>query len=166
MSLDDLATEAGIHKNLIYHYFSGKRELFLCVITEAAEHALEATEPDPSLEPVDRLRASLDAHLTYISEHAQGYTALLRGSSADEDVQAILTGVQDRAVARILDSLPIPGAIPPEVELTVRGWISFVDAVSVRWLEQRTLSQERVRDLLTDLFVGLLAAAATNAAGG
>ena len=68
-------------------------------------------------------------------------------------------------MARILDSLPIPGGIPPEVELTVRGWISFVDAVSVRWLAERTLPQERVRDLLTDLFVSLIGAAATSAAG-
>lgn len=164
VSLDDLAAEAGIHKNLIYHYFSSKRELFLCVIAETAEAALQATEPDLTLEPIERLRASLDAHLAYVSDHAAGYAALIRGSSADQDAQAILTGVQDRAVARTLDSLGLPAEPPPEVVLTVRGWIAFVDAVSVRWLSERPLPREAVRDLLADQFVALVTAAVTAAA--
>src|SRR3954466_2673525 len=86
VSIDDIAAAAGISKNLLYHYFSGKRELYLAVIGEAAERMLELTAPDETLEPVERLHASLRAHLDYAEEHAEGYTALLRGASSDAEV--------------------------------------------------------------------------------
>src|SRR5438270_199550 len=63
VSIDDIATAAGISKNLIYHYFAGKRELFLAVIAHASERMLAATAPDLTLPAADRLRGSLEAHL-------------------------------------------------------------------------------------------------------
>src|SRR3954451_22701385 len=83
VSIDDIATAAGVSKNLLYHYFAGKRELYLAVIAEAAKRMLELTEPDPDVEPIDRLHASLQAHLDYAEEHAEGYTALLHGAGSD-----------------------------------------------------------------------------------
>jgi AcrR family transcriptional regulator len=164
VSIEDIAAKAGISKNLLYHYFAGKRELFLAVITEASDAMLAATEPDPSLEPVARLNASLDAHLTHAVAHAQGYTALIRGSGGDEEVFAVISAARDRVVERTLATLPIPGEPPPELILAVQGWVGLVDALTLQWLEERHLSQERVRELLADLFVALITAAATVAA--
>ena len=160
-SIDDIAAAAGISKNLLYHYFAGKRELYLAVIAEGAERMLAATEPDPALEPMERLAGSLDAHLRYAEEHAEGYIALIRRGGGDDDIRAILLAAQDRVVARTLASLPFPGGPPPEVELAVRGWLGLVDALTLRWLEHRHLPRERVRELLTELFVGVITAAAT-----
>lgn len=161
VSIDDIAVAAGISKNLLYHYFTGKRELFLAVIGDAAERMLAATEPDPALEPIERLNASLEAHLTYAVEHAQGYIALLRGAGGDAEVQAIVASAQDRVVERILGSLPFPGGAPPEVELALRGWLGMVDSLTLYWLEHRQLPTERVRELLAELFVGVVTAAST-----
>src|SRR3954465_770456 len=71
VSIDDIAAAAGISKNLLYHYFAGKRELYLAVIAESTERMLEATEPALSLEPMERLSASLQAHLDYAVAHAK-----------------------------------------------------------------------------------------------
>src|SRR5438067_1687134 len=65
VSIDDIATAAGISKNLLYHYFAGKRELLLEVIRDSSRRMLDATAPDSALEPMERLRASLRAHLDY-----------------------------------------------------------------------------------------------------
>lgn len=161
VSIDDIAAAAGISKNLLYHYFAGKRELFLAVVAEAAERMLAATEPDLSLDPRERLGVSLDAHLTYALEHAQGYIALMRGAGADEEVHAIVSAAQDRVVERTLPTLPFPGGAPPEVPLALRGWLGMVDALTIHWLEHPDLPQERVRELLVELFVSVVAAAAT-----
>jgi AcrR family transcriptional regulator len=161
VSIDDIAEAAGVSKNLLYHYFSGKRELFMAVISEAADRMLAATEPDPALEPLERLHASLDAHLTHAVEHAAGYAALMRGGGGDAEIEAVLAAAQDRVVARTLDTLPLPGPPPPELELTVRGWVGMVDTLTVHWLEHRHLPQERVRELLAELFVAVITAGAT-----
>ena len=158
VSIDAIAEAAGISKNLLYHYFTGKRELFVTVITESAELMISTTEPDPALEPLDRLRASVDAHLRYAEEHAPGYTALLRGAGGDTEVQAVLERARDHVAERILGGLPV--AATPALELTARGWIGLIDQLTLHWLEHRDLPREEVRDLLTDLFVALLTAAA------
>jgi AcrR family transcriptional regulator len=161
VSIDDIAAAGGISKNLLYHYFAGKRELYLAVITESAERMLAATEPDPSLEPIERLNASVDAHLAYAVAHDEGYIALMRGAGADEEVHAIVTAAQDRVVERTLATLPFPGGPPPEVALALRGWVGMVDHLTMHWLEHRHLPQDRVRELLVELFVSVIGAAAT-----
>jgi AcrR family transcriptional regulator len=161
VSIDDIAAAAGISKNLLYHYFSGKRELFVTVIAESAERMLAATEPDRALEPREQLHASLDAHLSYAVEHAEGYTALMRGSGGDAEVQAIVSAAQDRVVERTLAALDPPGGATPELALALRGWVGLVDALTLHWLDHRHLPQDRVRELLAELFVGVVTAGAT-----
>ena len=156
VSIDDIASAARISKNLLYHYFSGKRELFLAVVATAAAQMHDATAPDPALGPVEQLAASLDAHLTYADRHAKGYVALMRGGTGDAELQAIITDARDRAIARLVDSLPPVVERTPELALALRGWIGLVDALTLSWLETRALPQERVRELLQELFVALL----------
>src|SRR4051812_13915895 len=68
VSIEDIAESAGVSKNLLYHYYSGKRELYLATIRAASDEMLRRTEPDLSLEPIPRLRASIDQHLEYVEE--------------------------------------------------------------------------------------------------
>lgn len=164
VSIDDIASAAGISKNLLYHYFSGKRELYLATIREAAGEMLRATEPDLELPPMERLAASIDAHLRYAADHAQGYSALLRGAGGDPDAAAIVAETQDAAARRALSQLPIPGGPPPEVEHAIRGWIGFIDTLTLHWLDRQDLPRERVREVLVDAFVAIVTAAAAVAA--
>jgi AcrR family transcriptional regulator len=63
--VDDIALAAGVTKQLIYHYFRSKEELFACVLDESSEQAmgaLLALELD-DLPPREALRALLDAML-------------------------------------------------------------------------------------------------------
>ena len=162
VSIDDIAAAAGISKNLLYHYFTGKRELYLAVISESTERMLDATEPDLELEPLERLAASLDAHLTYAQEHSKGYIAMMRGAGWDDDVLAITRAAQDRVVARTVASIPFPDGAPKEVELALRGWLGMVDYLTLHWLEHaQSMPKERVRELMVELFVSVVTAAAT-----
>jgi AcrR family transcriptional regulator len=161
VSIDDIAAAAGISKNLLYHYFAGKRELFLAVIAESTDRMLEATEPDLTLEPIDRLAASIDAHLSYAVAHSKGYIALVRGAGADEDVKGIIAAAHDRVIERTLATLPVTEQPPPEVAVALRGWLGMVDYLTLHWLETRSLPQARVRELMVELFVGVVTAGFT-----
>src|SRR5215213_903136 len=96
VSIEQIAEAAGVSKNLLYHYFSGKRELYLETIRAATEEMLARTEPDMSLEPIQRLRASIDQHLAHVDEHAEGYKKLMRGAGGDSEVLAIVATAHRR----------------------------------------------------------------------
>jgi len=66
IAIDDLAAAAGISKGLLYHYFRGKREFYVETIRAASLKLRRLSEPDRTLLPMARLRASIDAHLNYI----------------------------------------------------------------------------------------------------
>jgi AcrR family transcriptional regulator len=61
LSMARIAREAGISKALLYHYYPSKREFFRATLALAAQELRELTEPDPTLAPLEALRASLDA---------------------------------------------------------------------------------------------------------
>jgi AcrR family transcriptional regulator len=161
VSIEDIAEAAGVSKNLIYHYFAGKRELYLETIRTAAHEMLARTEPDMSLEPIPRLRASIDQHLAYVEEHADGYIKLLRGAGGDPEVLEIVAATHRRVVARTMASLPLAGATPPPgLELALYGWIAFIDQVSIAWLENPAMPRDDVREMLVHQFVAILTASA------
>jgi AcrR family transcriptional regulator len=164
IAIDDIAAQAGISKGLLYHYFPSKRDFYVAVIREAARELNERTEPDPSLPPLERLTESLDAYLRHVEEHARGHATLLRGGiGTDPEVRAIVDENRRISAQRVLDAIAEQGGeLTPPVRLAVRGWIGFVEAVSLDWIEKGEVSREEVRGLL----VQTLGWAVTSAAGG
>jgi AcrR family transcriptional regulator len=159
VSIEDIAEAAGVSKNLLYHYFTGKRELYIGTIRAATQEMLRRTEPDMRLEPLERLSGSIEQHLRYVEEHADGYIKLIRGAWSDPDVQQIITEAQRRVVDRTLASLPLNGASPPPgLELAIYGWITFIDQITVVWVENPTLSRDDLREMLARQFVAILTA--------
>ena len=161
VSIEDIAEAAGVSKNLLYHYFSGKRELYLAAIRAATQEMVARTAPDPTLEPIARLRSSIEQHLAYVEEHAEGYVKLLHGAGSDDEVLAIVTDAHKQVVDRAIASLPLNGATPPPgLELAMHGWVAFIDQVSIAWLEHPALPREELREMLVHQFVAIATASA------
>lgn len=51
-----------------------------------------------------------------------------------------------------------PGPAPEPVRLAVRGWLSFLVAVCLDWLENPVLDRTAVRELCADTLTGALGA--------
>jgi AcrR family transcriptional regulator len=159
VSIEQIADAAGVSKNLLYHYFSGKRDLYIATIRAAADEMLACTQPDLSLEPIPRLRASIDQYLVYVEQHAAGYIKLLRGAGGDSEVEAIVAAARQRVVERTLRALPVPRAkVPPALVLALRGWAAFIDEVSIAWVEHPAPAREDLREMLVHQFVAILGA--------
>jgi AcrR family transcriptional regulator len=148
ISIDEIAALAGVSKGLLYHYFPSKRDFYVAVVRASADEMRERTAPDPSLPPLEGLRAGLDAYLDYVEHHAQGYLTVHRGGiGSDEEVRAIVNEVRTLIADRILTGLGIEPA-PPVLRTAVWGWIGFVEAAAIEWLEQRDLTRDTVRELM------------------
>jgi len=157
VAIDDIADVADISKGLLYYYFPTKHDFYVAVVRQAAERLLEVTDPDETLPPVERLRVGLNAYLTYVEQHARAYSALVRGGvGIDAEVSTVVDEVRLKYARRVLQGLLGDAEPTPLVRVAVSGWIGFVEALSVAWLEghqveKATLCELAVTTLLTTL---------------
>jgi AcrR family transcriptional regulator len=160
VSIDDIAAAAGISKGLLYHYFPSKRDFYVAVVRSAAGEMEALTEPDRSLEPRERLAAALERYLEYVETHARGYATVLRaGIGSDPAVAEVVEEVRRVMVARLLEDLPGTAEPPVALRVAVRGWVGFVEAASLDWLEHRGLDRDDLREMLVAALDGALSAA-------
>ena len=160
LSIDDVAAAAGVAKGLLYYYFKSKRGFYLATIRAEADELLALAQPDPALPPAERLRRTLDAYLEFVDEASERFRALVvAGLGSDPEVRAI----RDRDRAEFLRLLAEGVAHQPEPSPALRavleGWLSFIEGVSLDWLDHRDLTADQLRELLVAALAGSLHAA-------
>ncbi|MCH0566638.1 MULTISPECIES: TetR/AcrR family transcriptional regulator [unclassified Streptomyces] len=164
VSLDDVAEAAGVSRPLVYRYFpGGKQQLYEAALRSAAAE-LELCFDEPRTGPLlPRLARALDRYLTFVDQHDAGFSALLQGGSVVETSRtgAIVDGVRRAAAEHIFRHLGVtePG---PRLRMTVRMWITAVEAASLIWLdEEKQPPAGELRDWLVEQFVAVLGVTAT-----
>jgi AcrR family transcriptional regulator len=153
LSVDDIARRAGVSKGLLYHYFDGKRGFYVETVREAARTLCERVEAASFAETdeLSQLKAGISAYLGYVSEHARAYVTLLRGGIGyDPEVAAVVEGTRQHFLKLLLEHLE---EFPDQARLrsAFRGWIGFVEAASLDWVEKRDLDQAELAQLLLSM---------------
>ncbi|MFC4504050.1 MULTISPECIES: TetR/AcrR family transcriptional regulator [Streptomyces] len=159
VSLDDVAEAAGVSRPLVYRYFpGGKQQLYEAALRSAAEE-LEHCFDEPRHGPLlPRLARALDRYLGFVGRHDAGFSALLQGGSVVETSRttAIVDGVRRAAAEHIYRHLGV-AAPGPRLRMTVRMWITAVEAASLIWLDEgKEPDVEELRDWLVEQFVAVL----------
>ncbi|MEU8652947.1 helix-turn-helix domain-containing protein [Streptomyces sp. NPDC048737] len=163
VSLDDVAEAAGVSRPLVYRYFpGGKQQLYEAALRTAADELRHCFDEPHEGPPLPRLARALDRYLTFVGRHDAGFSALLQGGSVVETSRttAIVDGVRRAAAERVYSHLGVadPG---PRLRMTVRMWITAVEAASLIWLdEDKQPPADELRDWLVDQFVAVLAVTA------
>ncbi|MFF0204805.1 TetR/AcrR family transcriptional regulator [Streptomyces sp. NPDC005017] len=159
VSLDDVAEVAGVSRPLVYRYFpGGKQQLYEAALRSAAEELRNCFD-EPRVGPTPpRLARALDRYLAFVDEHDAGFSALLQGGSVvgTSRTTAIVDGVRRTAAEHILSHLRAtdPG---PRLRMTVRTWITAVEAASLIWLDEgKQPPAQELRDWLVEQFFAML----------
>ncbi|EME21363.1 TetR/AcrR family transcriptional regulator [Rhodococcus triatomae] len=162
ISVEEIADQAGVSRGLLFHYFASKHDFHLAIVRHTSAQMLAHTEPDPDLEPMEMLRASVTSYVDYVSENRGTYVSMLRGSaSGDEEMRDEFERTRAAMADRIVTHLPRLGIdYGPRIALAVRGWIAFVEEATISWLRDPRIP----RDELIDLHVAALPAVALGAA--
>ncbi|WP_460069441.1 TetR/AcrR family transcriptional regulator [Streptomyces sp. YKOK-I1] len=159
VSLDDVAEAAGVSRPLVYRYFpGGKQQLYEAALRSAAEELQHCFDEPRSGPLLPRLARALDRYLGFVARHDAGFSALLQGGSVVETSRttAIVDGVRRSAAEHIHSHLGVtdPG---PRLRMTVRMWITAVEAASLIWLDEgKEPPAEELRDWLMEQFVAVL----------
>ncbi|MEE1939928.1 TetR/AcrR family transcriptional regulator [Streptomyces sp. TRM 70361] len=162
VSIDDIATAAGISRPLVYHYFPGKYSLYEAAVRRAADE-LSARFSVPHEGPFSsRLLLVMDRYFDFVEQHAPGFSALLRGGSAAGSMRAdaVIDEVRQAAYEQLLAHLEVsePG---PRMALVIRSWVGVAETTALSWLEERSIPRG---ELELRLVHELLALAAVTAA--
>ena len=160
VSMSEIAAAAGISKGLLYHYFTNKQQLFRATLEDAAHEIAIRIEPDTSLPPTERVRASVDAYLDWIEAHEAGYVRLIEDVGSVSDIRELVARVREDTA--VLIATQAVQADPPRALVSAAlGWLWFMDGVCLDWLARRHMTRDQVRELLLGSLFGALLAASS-----
>lgn len=155
LSMETIASRAGISKALLFHYFGSKRKYRLAVVTAVANDLLAHTEPDPK-QPADvQLRQSIVDSVDYVSARRPLYLSLVRGAaSGDAEMREIVERTRSALVARLLDGAGELGvaADDPLLPIAVRSWLALAEEAIISWSEDGPVSRDRLLDFVESSF--------------
>lgn len=172
VSIDEIASAAGISRPLVYHYFPGKLSLYEAALKRASDD-LAARFMEPQEGPLGaRLLRVMRRFFDFVEEHGPGFSALMRGGpavpgdglrsrDAVSRTNALIDGVRQAAYDQILTHLRIDDP-PARLELVIRSWISLAESTALIWLDGRRIPRQELEAQLVHDFAALTAVSAAH----
>jgi AcrR family transcriptional regulator len=156
--LEDVAARAGVTKQLLYRHFSDKTALYLALLERHRADLPTFTAAMPATGTLEeRLRAVIEAWLSYAEAHAYAWKLLFRDSGGGPEVQRVRTEVQASARAVLVDALRALSAVPerelePLAELLRAGQAALV----LWWTDHPAAPREALVDAIARTWLGVL----------
>ncbi|MER5408371.1 TetR/AcrR family transcriptional regulator [Streptomyces sp. NPDC002769] len=161
VSIDEIASAAGISRPLVYHYFPGKLSLYEAALQRAADD-LASRFVEPREGPLGaRLLRVMRRFFDFVDDHGPGFSALMRGGPAvgSSKTNALVDAVRQAAYVQILSHLKVENP-PVRLELVIRSWISLVESTALLWLDGRRIPRGELEVQLVHDFAALAAVSA------
>ncbi|MFG2744992.1 TetR/AcrR family transcriptional regulator [Streptomyces chartreusis] len=161
VSIDEIASAAGISRPLVYHYFPGKLSLYEAALKRASED-LAGRFVELHEGPLGaRLLRVMRRFFDFVDEHGPGFSALMRGGPAvgSSATNALIDSVRQAAYVQILSHLGVQDP-PARLELVVRSWISLAESTALIWLDGRRIPRGELEVQLVHDFAALAAVSA------
>ncbi|MER6676928.1 TetR/AcrR family transcriptional regulator [Streptomyces sp. NPDC000983] len=161
VSIDEIASAAGISRPLVYHYFPGKLSLYEAALKRASDD-LASRFVEPHEGPLGaRLLRVMRRYFDFVDEHGPGFSALMRGGPAvgSSTTNALVDSVRQAAYEQILAHLRVQEP-PARLELVVRSWISLAESTALLWLDGRRIPRAELEVQLVHDFAALAAVSA------
>jgi AcrR family transcriptional regulator len=150
-SIAEIGERAGISKSVLYHYFGSKAGLYE-VIAESEGRALleRVARAVPSDPEAPRLRAGVDAFLSFLAERPATWRLIVRDPPADPE----LIAVHERILREREDALAALLAQPSKrrsAEAHVSLMAATIRALAGWWYEHQEVPREQVVDMAMDV---------------
>lgn len=164
-SLDDVASEAGISKALIYEHFDSKRELHVAILEMHVRELLARLARAVSTVPPgeERLRAGLEALFGFVEAHRGAWRMIFR-NAGDPEIADAFARMQVE-VASVIAALMATDA-PPElergrdrelaIEMIAQQLVGAAQSLANWWDDHQQVPREQLIELVMDFaWIGL-----------
>ncbi len=153
VSTSDIATEAGVARALINHYFGSKRELYLEVVRQMMVIPTSVTENLPPTTVEERVSLCVDRWLDVVERNRDMWLSAI-GSEAlgrDPEIDQIMLESDEIATDRVLEAAMLADVTAGRGKLRaiIRSHGSMLKAASREWLVRGTLSRGDLHVMLT-----------------
>ena len=130
LSMDDIATEAGISRGLLFHYFPTKTDFYLACIAAAGRRMLRTTAPDESLSGDQQVAATTRLMVEQIERRRDFYLTLVHGHGvSDPRVSEVMDSVRDGTTDRVVRAM----GLPDRQRDVVRAWWAYTEDRALTW---------------------------------
>ena len=149
----DIAAAAGVSRALLHHYFPSKRYLYVAIFQRASDRFLARVGCDQQLPLAEQLATALDAHIQSLVDHPFEAVTINRITSSDDPaIQAIVAEELNVVGHRLVDQLVAQGHPRSAGEILVEGWLAFVRAACVKWIDSQNISREDLTEMCLRAF--------------
>lgn len=156
VSMTDIATEAGVARGLVNHYFGTKRDLYLEVVRGMVRQGPPIAARDRERDPREVWSEAVDRWLDNVEANRETWFAAIgsEGFGSDPEIEALVEASRDQTVARIIQTAGLNPT--PEMRALMRIYGDMAEGASREWLRRGRLSREQVHRLLVDSFFHLI----------
>jgi AcrR family transcriptional regulator len=151
-SAEQIAEVAGVSRTVLYRYFRDRADLRHATADHVVRTVVDSVQPRlalrPDVTPREIIRGAVSVIVGWLDEHPNLYYFLRsrRTGASPDSVEGTLAD----NVARLLKTTMIIFGIESEqAEPGAYGVVGLVESVGGWWLEHRTMSRERLTDLIT-----------------
>lgn len=147
--MDELAAAAGVTRNLLFHYFDGKAQLFRAAVAEAISR-LAARHDTSADRPLDeKVPANLGRWLDAMESADPAIRLVRRANSSDDPEVAALISAAREALVRAIALNHLGDDDPPAGVIgALLAYIALAERLNVAWLEEGMLERADVERIL------------------
>ena len=155
--VEDIVARARVSRATFYHYFGSKRELYIAILKRATSRSLAHVDPDPQLPLAELLAVGIDDYIQSFVDHPVEAVAINCGALSDDPaIQAIISDELNVVGQRVVDQLVEVGCLRDAMVIAVEGWLAFVRAACVKWIQSQNISRGELAEMCLHAVEGVL----------
>lgn len=151
-SAEQIAEAAGISRTVLYRYFRDRDELRQAIADESVVAIVASVLPKlqltPGATPRHTITAVIEVIVGWLDEHPNLYF-FLRDRRSGSALAAVTNTLADHVAALLKVFLMSFGIDDEDAEPDAYGIVGFVESTGSWWLSGRTLSRERLVEILS-----------------
>ena len=157
VSIEDIASAAGVTRGLVHHYFGGRKEVYIALLERLGAQREDQLRPPVGRSARARVADTVSRWLDWTQANRTIYLATMgRGEDiADPDTRRVVADLVERAVALLADFHADLAHDTPRLRYALECWTALNRAATRRWLRGQA-TREATHELLTSTLEHIL----------
>jgi AcrR family transcriptional regulator len=153
VSIEDIASAAGVTRGLVHHYFGGRKEVYLALLERLGALREEQLRPPVGRSARARVADSVSRWLDWTEANRTIYLGTIATGEdiVDPDVRRVVAALVSRAVALIAARHPDLAQDSPRLRYALECWTGLNRAATRHWLRGEATREATHEVLATTL---------------
>jgi AcrR family transcriptional regulator len=149
VSIEDIASSAGVTRGLVHHYFGGRKEVYVALLERIGNQREEQLPPPVGRSARARVADTVSRWLDWTEQNRTVWLATIAHGEdiADPDVRQVVADLVRRAVALLTTFHADIAEDTPRLRYALECWTALNRAATRRWL-QGEATREATHELL------------------